>query len=456
MKIDKTDIGPLHSELTIIIEKEDYKDKYKAKLNSTQAKSQLKGFRIGKAPISIIKKMYGTQLLQEIVSETLSTEMNTYLSDAEYNIIGQPLYLDEDNPPDIRGLSPEDYTYRFEIGIEPSFEIKGLENGADYTLHNVIISDKMVTEELEHIAKQRGTQESVDEPVEEEDIVVMEAVEMDGSQAKADGHKTNFSAAFNTLTDEYKDKFLGAKVGDKITFDIYQLEKNQSPENVRKYLMNLTEEQMESAESIGSTFEGTISDVKRRVSAEINQELFDAYFGKEAVVGEDEARERISKYQKEYYDQEARNFLSREIMESVIEKTEIELPEAFIKKWLKTDEAETPPNMESIAKELKWMMIKDKLVKKHEIKANEQEIINYFVNAIRSYSPYIDEATLKNTAFSLMKNREQVAKATDAVTSGKLFDVLQSELEAKEDEIELDAFLEKVKVIKEKSQEPNA
>ena len=79
----------------------------------------------------------------------------------------------------------------------------------------------------------------------------------------------------------------------------------------------------------------------------------------------------------------------------------------------------------------------------------ENEILEHFVQMIRNYSPYIDEASLKNTVFSLMKNREQVNKAVEAVSSGKLFDVLRGIVEIKDKEVARDAFNKRVKEINE-------
>jgi trigger factor len=103
---------------------------------------------------------------------------------------------------------------------------------------------------------------------------------------------------------------------------------------------------------------------------------------------------------------------------------------------------------ESFQKELKWSLIKKKLVKQHEVKVEEKEIFDYFVNAVRSYSPYMDESSLKNTVFSLMQNREQLNKAIDVLSTGKLFDVLQLEVTSIDESISKDDFYEKVKSLK--------
>ena len=136
-------------------------------------------------------------------------------------------------------------------------------------------------------------------------------------------------------------------------------------------------------------------------------------------------------------------------MHNLVDSNAFELPSDFLKKWISREQEVTDEQFESFIQELKWRTIKRKLTKSHDIKVEEKEILDHFVQMIRNYSPYIDEATLKNTVFSLMKNREQVNQAVEAVSSGKLFDVLRDIVKIEEKEVSKDDFMAKVKEINE-------
>ncbi len=447
MKVDKKELDSLNAELTFTIEKEDYLDDYQSRLKSLQAKSHLKGFRKGKTPISMIKKMYGAQTLQESVTNLISEKINELITGDEYNIIGEPLYLDEENPPELDHTNLTEYTYRFEIGLEPEFEVKGLEEGVSFTKYEIEISDKMIDEEVENITKRMGKQESTDENISDGDVIYLKAQEKEGDSLKEEGIESTFSVQLDSLTEEYQKALKGSKKGHQLDIDVYNLEKDLPKESVEKYLLKLSDEDGAAHENIGPVFSCEITDVIRNHPANFDQDFFDKYFGKDEVKTEEEARGRIKEYLNEYHVQESKNFLSREVMESLMDKNDVALPEAFLKKWINKEQAMTEDQLSSFYKEMKWSLIKKKLVNKFEIKVEEPELMEYFVRAVRNYSPYIDEVSLKNTVFSLMKNREQLNKALDVVSTGKLFDKIQEDLKTEAQSIAKDDFLAKVKEI---------
>jgi trigger factor len=220
-------------------------------------------------------------------------------------------------------------------------------------------------------------------------------------------------------------------------------------ESVIKYLLQIDESKEDAVVPESEVYEAEVLKITRTEQAEMNQDFFDQYFGKDQVSNEDEAREKIEEVLKEHFDREATNLVNREMMHKLVELNKFDLPAEFLKKWITREQEMTNEQLETFLEELKWRVIKKKLVKQHEIKVEENEILEHFVQMIRNYSPYIDEASLKNTVFSLMKNREQVNKAVEAVSSGKLFDVLRGIVEIKDKEVARDAFNKRVKEINE-------
>lgn len=450
MRIEKKELDALTAELTIVIEKDDYLNEYKDQLKTYQQKAAMKGFRKGKTPLGLIQKMYGAGAMQESVSKILGNKINDIIGGDEFNIIGEPLFLDEDNVPVIDHLNPTEYAYRFEIGLEPEFTPQGAEESDVYEKYNVVISDAMIDEEVEELKKKFGEQKDVEDKIVEGDVIYLSVKELDGKDFKAEGLESEFSVQLNDLSDKNKKAFLKLKASENIDFDIFSLEKEMSRENVYKYLLKTpmpTEEEEGSDEKM---FRGQITRVVRNLPGEFNQELFDKYFGPEKVKSEEEARGEIKSYINDYYTNETTNYLNREIMEALVAKNKFDLPENFIKKWVNREQEMPEDKFSNFIEEMKWRVIKKKLVKRFEVEVKEQEILNYFIGMIRNYSPYIDEATLKNTAFSLMKNREQVNSAIEAVSSSKLFEEIRKVVKTTDKDIDRDAFLEKVKEINER------
>jgi len=94
--ITKQDTGNQTAVLNLKIEKDDYLKKYQGELKNYSKKASIKGFRPGKAPISLIKKMYGKQLLFDTINQKVQSELYEYINENKIEILGQPLPSDED------------------------------------------------------------------------------------------------------------------------------------------------------------------------------------------------------------------------------------------------------------------------------------------------------------------------------------------------------------------------
>ncbi len=91
MKSDIQPKSPLEKTLTITIEKEDYRPRVNAELSKKSKNVQMKGFRKGKVPSRMIKKMYGQSLLVEAVNQLLDEEVRKVLEETDFKMIGRPL-----------------------------------------------------------------------------------------------------------------------------------------------------------------------------------------------------------------------------------------------------------------------------------------------------------------------------------------------------------------------------
>ncbi len=94
--IERHDVDNVNAILTITATPADYADKIKAELNKLRKKANMKGFRAGKAPLSIVKKMYGKQVVFDVVNEVIATSLNEYMEDLDRDALGQPIPMVDD------------------------------------------------------------------------------------------------------------------------------------------------------------------------------------------------------------------------------------------------------------------------------------------------------------------------------------------------------------------------
>ena len=120
-------VDNLNATLTINIEKADYTDKFKQELKKYAGKSQLKGFRKGKTPLAVIRKMYGQGVLAELINTTLQESINGYIDEHKLNLLGQPLPSeDQTGDMDFDPINLKDFEFKFDLGLAPEFELSGV------------------------------------------------------------------------------------------------------------------------------------------------------------------------------------------------------------------------------------------------------------------------------------------------------------------------------------------
>ncbi|MDX1629896.1 MAG: trigger factor, partial [Fulvivirga sp.] len=122
-----------------------------------------------------------------------------------------------------------------------------------------------------------------------------------------------------------------------------------------------------------------VNKVNRTEPAELNQELFDKVFGKDAVKSEEEFIDKVKKTVEENYKRESDYLLDRDIKNHFVEKVNMDVPKDFLKEWLlKTNENITQEDIDKefdeYLKQLKWDLIKNKIAEDHEIKVENEEV----------------------------------------------------------------------------------
>ena len=426
--ITREDVGHLTAKINVSVSKEDYFDKYKKDLQNYSKRVNIKGFRQGKAPVSIVKKMYGKQLLADNVDKLLQTELSQYLTDNKIDVLGQPLPVEDNTLQDLDLNNLGDLSFSYELGLAPEFELKGLEDSASYTYYNIEVEDKAVTEELKRIQKQFGEQLEVTD-IAEGDVVTFQVTELENGAPKEGGVQKPCLFSVDQIADEsIKTKVLALKQGDTFVEDIFKME-DKEEKIVKKHVLGLEEDA-----TVSDSFEFKFESSKRVVPAALNQDLFDKLFPEGDVSNEEELRvktaERISGYYTNYEDQ----IFFKNLRKDLLEQNTLELPEAFLKRWLaKSNPEVTEEQIENDYKgfedELKWSLVRTKIVNKYELKVEQEELIEGFKDQIRQYfGGQADENMVTETANRLLQDQEQVEKQFQETLTKKVIVKVKEEV----------------------------
>ncbi len=458
-KFVKEDIDTLNAILTITVEKSDYESSFSKTLEKYRKDSHLKGFRKGKTPLSYIKKVYGEQVLLQEVNKVLQEQIQESLKDVE--IFGEPIPNEDQEQIEFNPNKPEDYVFKFDLGLIPELEVKGVSKKSTYNSNRVEVSKKAIEEEFTNARKRFGKRSEAEDTIQEHDLVKVKAKESDGKKAKENGHEAEFSIAIDRAEDKLAKSLMKKKKGDSFPFNINDVEKDSERSIINKYVLGVAEDD----DTIGDKFEGEIMEVSRVELAEVNQEFFDKQFGEGVVKSEKEANDKIRIDLNKAIQKNADAILFRDIQMELVEKNKFDLPEDFLKRWIKASN-EKPVTDEQLDKEfpffleeLRWSVIRGKLTKKFELKVTEEEIEAGFVNALKSYGgmpPGLDDSILKGYTQRLFQDKQAVQKQAEEIMGDKLFNAITGAVKLDEtvvDEKEMEKIIKKANEEMEKENE---
>ncbi|MEM1325426.1 MAG: trigger factor [Bacteroidota bacterium] len=459
--IVREDKDNLTSILTLTIEPQDYKQKFNSELAKFSQQANMKGFRKGKTPKSIIRKMYGKGILEEAVSEVFQRELRNYIEEEFGEVVLQPLMTEGAQAPTFDPKSLDSYEYSIEVGRAPEFDIVGIQEGDSYSKYKIeTVSGDLVEKEFESARKRVGERVTSEEDIQENDLVNLYIKGGEGSEID-----NTFSVLIGDLiTDELKELLLSKKHGDTFEFVPANIEKDADEERVLRYFLgyesNDEDEEGATAPDIQKAHQFEIKEVSRIEPAEVTEEFLKEQFGEE-VTTEEAAHEMIENRLLDYYNQQADIMLQNDILERVTSENKPELPETFIKRFMKetqnTSEAEIEEKLEDFKKGIVWELISKRLMKEHDLEVQEQELLSRAQQQIASYfGGQADPEMLNNMTYRMLQDENFARQIYDAAVTEKIATKL-GEVVTIEDDIKTTEEMDEIfKVQQEKREKEEA
>lgn len=450
MSVVRTDKENQEAELAIQIAKSDYQGKLSEELKKYQQKAHMKGFRKGKVPMSVIRKMYGKAMLADVVNNLIQEKLGGYLEEEKLDILGQPLPSKNQKIYDFSLDASEDFTFLFDVGLTPQFELNGVEESTVYKIPKVQVTDEMIDKEIEALRKRFGTEIHPEDGFRDDDRLLLNAKELDGDQLKNKGFETSFQIMVSNIADEsLRDKVKSMATGDSFHFNIYEIEGEKSEEYVKKYLLNLEKDEMD--KEVGKMFEGTIAEVNRIAPAELNEEFFNQAFGEGEVTSEREARDKMKETIENYYLRQAEALLFKDFQEKLLEINQVELPDEFLKRWLiasndNLHKDQLEHEYPDFTRNLVWTLIERKIKDKFELKVEIDEVKAIMRNQIRQYfgNYPVGDDVLEGSVDRMMANQEQFNRAYEEAMSDKIFEAVRDHVTLEDNPVTLEEFQEMV------------
>lgn len=446
--VTKENIGPLHEKLTVKLEKTDYLPSFEKALKDYSKKANIPGFRKGMVPAGLIKKMYGSSLFTDEVLRTVDKELIGYLQNDSMDIFAQPLPL-ENEMPQFDMNNPGDYTFNFEVGMKPDFQLADL-GTAPITRYVVTVTDDMINSEVERLQNRYGNMKDLEAVDSEENVinVVFQEATADGQPVEGGATKDN-SLLVKYFSEGSRQQWMGKKAGDVVTVQL----KTAFDEKEREWI--LSDLGMgEAANADEKFFNITITKVGQLEKKELNEEFYNQLYPGQDVVTEKDFRDKIREEIQKYWASQARNQVQDQIFHALVDHTQIEFPKEFLKKWIKT-QGETPKTDEEVEQEfptflnqLKWTLITDKIVQDASIKVDPEEIRAFAKQQLFSYMNGAnlsdDQPWVADYVEKMMKDRKYVEDSYTRIQTQKIFEWAETQVKPTDKAIDAEDFTKMV------------
>jgi len=444
MEIIREKIDDLNAVLKVKIVKADYSDNVEKVLRDYRRKANIKGFRPGMVPIGLIRKMYGIAVKIDEINKSVSENIRKYLADEKLEILGDPLPRADDQQT-VNFETQDDFTFSFELGLAPAVEL-GISKKNNVSEYSIAVNDKMKNDYASNYARRFG-QFMKEEISEDKDIIKGQITAIDNEgNVKAEGIRVEESTlAIDIIRDEeIKKAFTGRKVSDIIDFDLRKAFPN---ENEVAGLLKMKKEDISNAEGM---FRFTISEITRFHPAEINQELFNRIYGEGIVNSEEEFMKKIEDEISASLKNESGHKLMQDIRKLTIEKTEMALPEDFLKRWLlkvneKTTSEEIEKEFDSFRQDLKWQLIRNKVAKDNDVKITKEELQKEAEKITRYQFQqyglfYANDEQISNYAKETLKREDDAKRIADKILEEKIIEKLKDHVTIEEKNVTVEEF----------------
>jgi len=425
--------------MTITVEENDYKENVEKTLKDYRKKANVPGFRPGMVPMGMIKRMYGNAVKMDVINRVVGQEMYKYVQENKIQMLGEPLPHEGNEAVDIEKPAP--YTFQFDLAVAPEIDVKlSGHDKIDYV--TIDVDDKLIDQQVQMYASRGGSYQKA-EDYKDNDMLKGDLRELD----KEDGIVLAEAIVMPTyIKDEDQKKlFEGSRLGDIITFNPRKA--YQSDAELASFL------KVDKADLGFHTGDFTyqITEISRFTPAEVNQELFDQVYGKDAVKDEKEFRERVAaEIQAQLQQNSDWKFLQDLRAHCEKKAGKLTWPDELLKRIMKQNNQDkgddyVEKNYEGSIKELTWHLIKEQLVAAHEIKINDDEVKAAAREAARAqFAQYgmsnVPDEYLDNYVQEMLKKEDNVQGFVDRAIDQKLIATMKNVVKLNEKKVSLDEF----------------
>ena len=273
--------------LTLTVDAASIEEAYKAKINKYAKEIQMKGFRKGKAPISVIESKFGSAIREESTFDLMESSLKETIETLDEK--DKPLQFSTPVLQNEESLLPfkkdSDITFTVHYDVKPSFDLPQY-TGLEVKYNTTEVADSDVDAEIEKLREQNAVVLTKDAKVANGDIVTCNYVELDSERNEVPGtSRKDFTFTVGSSYNFYgfDEDIIGMAKGEEKKFEKTYAEDYANPDYKGKtitLIVNVTEVKERQLPEVDDEFAQdvkeeykTVEDMKNGIKANLQKEV---------------------------------------------------------------------------------------------------------------------------------------------------------------------------------------
>ena len=432
MNIKHENVPGQVQELVIEIQKEDYAEKVDSALKKQRREVAVPGFRKGNAPMGIVKKMYGKNILVMEIDRMVNEEIEKFFKDNEVKYIFEPMPVEGKSKVDFD--NPDNFTFTYEYALRPEVKLdyKAMPAVIDFT---IVPGEDEVKNYIDQLRERHGK------------YVMPETIEGNDSVSVDYGGEKEAFFFMRDLKEDAKKSLLGKKVDDKVSMAMRQA---FTTDALFARAFDLKVEELNADDPYN--YELTIKRIGRIEPAELNEDFFKVAYPNGNVTTEAQLVEEAKTVIANQYKPDTERLFMNKAIETLLDNVTVELPDDFMKRYIKAvqkdmDDEKLEKEFDQYKRSFAWQILENNIVEGEDVNVTRADIENYFRDYfIKNYFGNFNAESVKDQVDKIvadsMKNQEYVKNAYDMLYDQKLVEVLRKKMNIEHKEGDFKAFIE--------------
>jgi len=366
-------ISESENEIIISLTPEEIQSDLEMEIEKQTKNIQIDGFRKGKTPQNIIKKIYGDAIEIQAAEKLANKKFWEIIDGKNIKTLGEPVITDFNYKPG------ETFTYKVKYEIIPAIQLK------DYTNQIIEIpeykfNEEEINEEIERILQANAEKEEADIVLDNSYSLLVDVYKIDENQNEnLVQENVNIDLFNKNVNKEIIENTKNKKINESFTF------------SVEEHYHNADDEHSEGHIHPKENYKAIIKKIDKMVFPELNEE-FIKKITRDKFSNETELREDIKKDLLIYYDNMEQELIEIKLENSILKNNIFTVPKTYVNNYLDYLYEQEIKNAKKEGKQIiskeqfkqsmekraeatvKWSLIKEKIIELENISLTDEKL----------------------------------------------------------------------------------